>query len=129
MQQGTNNALRTRVYIDGYNLYYGCLSLASLAVIGTASSIGNAAQWHVENYGLDTNTCAPRDPCRSISAAIQRAGAGDVISVGPGVYRDLNQNGVLGEPGEETGEIGYGCNCVVKVDKAVIIRSTQGAKV
>ena len=25
MQQGTDNALRTRVYIDGYNLYYGCL--------------------------------------------------------------------------------------------------------
>jgi len=25
MQQGNDNALRTRVYIDGYNLYYGCL--------------------------------------------------------------------------------------------------------
>src|ERR1700724_2866860 len=25
MQQETDNALRTRVYIDGYNLYYGCL--------------------------------------------------------------------------------------------------------
>jgi hypothetical protein len=25
MQQGNGNALRTRVYIDGYNLYYGCL--------------------------------------------------------------------------------------------------------
>ena len=25
MQPGTDNALRTRVYIDGYNLYYGCL--------------------------------------------------------------------------------------------------------
>jgi hypothetical protein len=25
MQLGTDNALRTRVYIDGYNLYYGCL--------------------------------------------------------------------------------------------------------
>lgn len=25
MQQGNENALRTRVYIDGYNLYYGCL--------------------------------------------------------------------------------------------------------
>lgn len=25
MQQGSGNALRTRVYIDGYNLYYGCL--------------------------------------------------------------------------------------------------------
>lgn len=25
MQAGTENALRTRVYIDGYNLYYGCL--------------------------------------------------------------------------------------------------------
>jgi len=25
MQKGNGNALRTRVYIDGYNLYYGCL--------------------------------------------------------------------------------------------------------
>jgi 6-hydroxy-3-succinoylpyridine 3-monooxygenase len=25
MQQGGGNALRTRVYVDGYNLYYGCL--------------------------------------------------------------------------------------------------------
>jgi 6-hydroxy-3-succinoylpyridine 3-monooxygenase len=25
MQKGDGNALRTRVYIDGYNLYYGCL--------------------------------------------------------------------------------------------------------
>lgn len=88
-----------------------------------------AAHLHVESYGLDTNTCGPSDPCRSISMAIQRASAGDVISVGPGIYGDLNQNGVLGEPGEETGEIGFGCNCVVKVDKAVTILSTQGAKV
>jgi 6-hydroxy-3-succinoylpyridine 3-monooxygenase len=29
MQQGTDNALRTRVYIDGYNLYYGCLKNSS----------------------------------------------------------------------------------------------------
>lgn len=88
-----------------------------------------AAHLHVENYGLDINTCGPGDPCRSISMAIQRASAGDIISVGPGVYGDLNQNGVLGEPGEETGEIGFGCNCVIKVDKAVTIQSTQGAQV
>jgi len=25
MQHRNDNALRTRVYIDGYNLYYGCL--------------------------------------------------------------------------------------------------------
>jgi 6-hydroxy-3-succinoylpyridine 3-monooxygenase len=29
MQQGNDNALRTRVYIDGYNLYYGCLRNSS----------------------------------------------------------------------------------------------------
>jgi hypothetical protein len=61
--------------------------------------------------------------------ALQHASAGDVIAVGPGIYGDLNQNGVLGEPGEEAGEIGFGCNCVIKIDKAVTIRSTQGAKV
>jgi hypothetical protein len=105
------------------------LALASLIVIGTTSAIASAAEWHVEGYGLDTNTCGPSDPCRSIHAAIQVASDGDVVSVGPGVYGDLNQNAVWGEPGEEAGEIGYGCNCVVKVDKAVTIRSTQGAAV
>jgi len=103
------------------------LALASLILLSAGSSISHAAQWHVASNGLDSNTCGPNDPCRSISAAIQRASAGDVILVSPGVYGDLNQNGVLGEPGEETGEIGYGCNCVLKVDKAVSIRSTQGA--
>ena len=29
MQSGGNAALRTRVYIDGYNLYYGCLKKSS----------------------------------------------------------------------------------------------------
>jgi len=105
------------------------LALLVLGVIGGHASTSKAAQWHVESYGLDSNTCGSADPCRSISAAIQRASAGDVISVGPGIYGDLNQNGILGEPGEETGEIGFGCNCVVKVDKAVTIHSTQGAKV
>lgn len=88
-----------------------------------------AAHLHVENNGLDTNTCGAGDPCRSIGMAIQRASAGDVILVGPGIYGDVNQNGTLGEPGEETGEIGFGCNCLVKVDKAVTILSTGGAQV
>jgi 6-hydroxy-3-succinoylpyridine 3-monooxygenase len=25
MQSGKTNALRTRIYVDGYNFYYGCL--------------------------------------------------------------------------------------------------------
>lgn len=102
-------------------------SLGLLLLISMGASLSHAAQWQVSAHGLDSNSCTSVAPCRSISEAIRRASAGDSIYVLPGVYGDLNENGVLGEPGEENGEVGYGCYCVVKVDKAVTIFSQGGA--
>jgi hypothetical protein len=45
--------------------------------------------------------------------------------VGPGRYGDLDGDGALGGPGEETAP--YDCGCVVKVDKIVTIQSRDGA--
>jgi parallel beta-helix repeat protein len=98
-----------------------------LMLVAVGATPSQATQWQVSGHGLDSNSCTGASPCRSISEAVRRAKAGDTIYVLPGVYGDLNENGVLGEPGEENGEVGYGCYCVVKVDKAVTIISQGGA--
>jgi hypothetical protein len=98
------------------------LAAASMALAAGA----HAATFNVANNGVDSATCgAAATPCRSISQAIVRAAAGDEILVGPGRYGDLNGNGILAEPGEETGA--SGCNCMIAVSKMLIIRSTHGA--
>jgi len=53
--------------------------------------------------GTDSGGCGTKiDPCRSISQAINNGAAGDSISVGPGLYGDLDNDGVLsGTGGEE----------------------------
>jgi hypothetical protein len=77
---------------------------------------------------VDSPTCGgPRVPCRSINQTIANAQAKDTIVVGPGRYGDLNGNGVLGEPGEETAQIGFGCFCMIHVDKRVTLVSRAGA--
>jgi len=78
----------------------------------------------VANNGLDTATCGSRaTPCRSIGRGIDRAGAGDTVLVGPGKYGDLNEDGLLGGPGEESG-IG---NAALRIEKAVRVVSSAGA--
>jgi parallel beta-helix repeat protein len=85
---------------------------------------------YVANNGVDTATCGDsHSPCRSISRAISNADPGMRIMVGPGSYGDLNRDGVFGGPGEEAGEIDFGCHCLVKVTKQVTILSTHGATV
>ncbi len=108
------------------------ISLMMLAVVvltvGTAHTASAKKALHVQNNGVDSVFCgSPSAPCRSISQAIFNASAGDEILVGPGRYGDLDGDGILGETGEETGEINFGCGCVLKVDKAVAIQSTHGA--
>ncbi len=84
----------------------------------------------VANNGLDTSTCGGNHhPCRSISQAVARANAGDQIMVGPGRYGDLNRNGIFGEPGEEVAEAGFGCFCMIHLDKRVTLVSRDGALV
>jgi parallel beta helix pectate lyase-like protein len=83
----------------------------------------------VSNHGIDSPTCGSKAaPCRSISQAIRNASAGDTILVGPGYYGDLDRDGTLGDPGEEPFEGNEGgCECMVHVNKAVSIRSRDGA--
>lgn len=99
------------------------ISLSSIIDLKMAS----AQILHVENYGEDSSICGTKiDPCRSISHGISNANEGDKILVGPGFYGDINGNGILGETGEENGEINSGCNCMLKVNKKVTIISTDG---
>jgi parallel beta-helix repeat protein len=106
--------------------------LAMLAVVGVfgggLTGVAQAQTWHVENYGEDFSGCGSAAvPCRSISQAIQSAKAGDIISVGPGHYGDLNGDGTFTDPGEEKAEIDFGCFCMIHVTKTLTIRSTEGA--
>jgi hypothetical protein len=98
--------------------------LAVLAVLAAAAA-AEARTLYVANNGVDNAVCGPRNPCRSISRTIAIAVARDTILVGPGVYGDLNGNGILGEPGEETGF--PNCSCMIWMDRAVTLISQDGA--
>jgi hypothetical protein len=81
---------------------------------------------YAASNGVDGAGCGPTaTPCRSITRAIANAAPGDTIQVRPGLYGDLNGNGVLGETGEETPS--PGCDCMLSVNKTVILISTDGA--
>jgi parallel beta-helix repeat protein len=77
---------------------------------------------------VDSDTCGTETaPCRSLGRAIANANAGDTIDVGPGRYGDLNGDGDFGDPGDEAAEIDLGCDCMVRVDKPLMIASRNGA--
>src|SRR5262245_20828285 len=54
------------------------------------------------------------------------AQAGDVIEVGPGRYGDIDGDGTFVDPGEEPAQIGFGCVCMIRIDKPLTIQSTDG---
>jgi len=103
----------------------GGLGLLPLA----AAQPAEAATLYVANNGLDSATCgATKEPCRSLSRAIQNASPKDRILVGPGLYGDLNRDGMFTPAtGEEAAEVGLGCRCMIKVDKQLTIESRAGA--
>ena len=81
---------------------------------------------HVRNFGVDSPTCGEQlTPCRSIGHGIEIASTNDTVLVGPGVYGDLNRNGVIGETGEEGS--GPGSRCLVCIGKTVTVLSERGA--
>jgi hypothetical protein len=102
-------------------------------LVGTADPlIAWAATLYVANNGLDSPACgAKSEPCRSISAAIDLAQAGDRVRVGPGVYGDLNADGDFDDDGDENSEPcncgGFGCNCMIKLSKPITLESAEGA--
>jgi len=90
------------------------LALAALFVTGPTS----AATIVVAANGIDGAACGTKaTPCRTISQGITRAANGDTIVVGPGHYGDLNGDGQLSGPGEETPS--DPCTCVISVSKPV----------
>ena len=99
--------------------------LSVLAFLASAAA-AEARTLYVANTGVDSAACGqPRNPCRSISRAIANAVPRDTIMVGRGVYGDLNGNGILGGPGEETGF--PNCRCMIWMDRAVTLISSHGA--
>ena len=100
------------------------IALVALALLGAAPA-AEARTLYVANNGVDNAVCGVYTPCRSISRAISNAVTRDTIIVGPGIYGDLNRNGILGEAGEETGY--PGCKCMIAIDRLVTIISSEGA--
>lgn len=109
------------------------LMISSLAVLLLMTSVPQAAwakRLFVANNGIDTPGCGSKqEPCRSISQAINNASAADVILVGPGLYGDLNGDGDFNDPGEESAEVGFGCRCMIQIDKSITLLSSEGAGV
>ncbi len=103
------------------------LWLSAFLTLGVAAPV-RAATMVVASYGVDSASCgSAMDPCRSITQAITNAAPGASITVGPGLYGDLNHNGTFGETGEEPAQIGTGCGCMVDVNKQLTIVSRDGA--
>ena len=98
-----------------------CLILAAAAPVC-------AANLHTAIDGVDGPDCGPKGAaCRTISQAIDNASAGDTVIVGPGVYGDINRNGVFGEAGEEPDRDCGGGPCVLLIDKPLTVVSEAGA--
>jgi hypothetical protein len=65
---------------------------AALLTIG--ASTAQAANWYVDPAGNDTNSCTspgPTGACKTITAAIVKASAGDTINVAIGLYNEQVQ--------------------------------------
>ena len=104
------------------------LALATLCWLTAAHPASWAETLYVANNGVDTGLCgAKASPCRSISIALARAAYGATVVVGPGVYGDLNGDGVLGDsPGEEIQA--EDCSCMIRIEKPVKLISSGGAE-
>jgi len=83
----------------------------------------------VTSTSIDSAICGSRDnACRSITQAIANARKGDHIFVGPGLFGDINNDGDFDDPGDEAAELGFGCHCLIHVNKSLTITSIVGAK-
>jgi hypothetical protein len=97
------------------------------AVQNENKSVPAQVTWHVANNGIDSPDCGKRKgPCRSISQAIHNAAAGDTVSVGPGIYGDVNHDEDYNDPGDE--HLAPNGECIVCVDKRLRLISTDGAQ-
>jgi hypothetical protein len=95
------------------------------------------ATWHVANNGVDRPNCGSREhPCRTITQGIENAAPGDLVSVGPGLYGDLDGSCEFPQAAEEDEEFGFlVCADVpntnaggarICLNKAVTVASVEG---
>jgi hypothetical protein len=103
--------------------------VGALAVaLALAAMPAQAATWYAANNGLDDNPCTKTAPCRSITKTMSVASEGDTIMAGPGLYGDLNRDGVVGNvAGEETPVTVAGKAAMIDVTKRLTIVSSDGA--
>ena len=93
----------------------------------TPAAAATATTWWVTNRGLDSPSCGARtNPCRSISAAIEKASDGDAVVVGAGLYGDLNGDGAFTAPGEE--HFDPNLSCIICISKSIKLVSLHGAE-
>src|SRR5690349_12628890 len=112
-----------------------CILLLTFSLKVTAA----APLVYVANNGVDASSCGTQDhPCRSITKAMANAAAGSIITVGPGIYGDINGDGKFDAPGEETpqkrslplppGNVPPDISCVVCILKPLQLVSRYGAE-
>ena len=103
------------------------LSRLFAVVLALAPGSALGAVLYVAPNGADPD-CGPlATPCQTITQAIVNATDGDRIIVGPGIYGDIDGDGAFGSVGEEPAQSGFGCDCVVLVNKRVTLESSAGA--
>lgn len=101
---------------------------AAVAALVVTASPAAAATITVANNGTDGPACGTKaNPCRSITQGVALAVDGDRVSVGPGIYGDIDGNGALGGVGEEPGATCGSSACMIKIEKAVDVVSEAGA--
>jgi len=107
----------------------GSSGLVGAVAVALALVLALAATWYAANNGLDDNPCSKAAPCRSITKAMAMAFDGDTIIVGPGLYGDLNRDGVVGNAaGEEIpAQLPNGATVMIDVTKRLTIISSDGA--
>jgi nitrous oxidase accessory protein NosD len=103
--------------------------LAAVILCGVVRVANGSVSVYVGIAGTDGPTCGSKQsPCRSIGQGIANAAVGDTVVVGPGLYGDINANGVLGDPGDENPAVfSPGCGCVLGIEKSVDVTSSDGA--
>ena len=104
----------------------GCTLVAALAAPVRAGT----PTLYVSMMGTDAPECGEkRNPCRTISRAVQNAPDGALVVVGPGRYGDLNADGVLDadpEAGEEDPVPCGSASCAVRLSKPITVVSSDG---